>query len=231
MNTQERDQLTIFLQQLGQARAAVKDSEAQMLIDTAVAHQPDAAYLLVQRSLLQDNALQTAQAQIASLQAELQQAKSAASTAPASGNFLDANGWGRAPVAPSYPAAPAPAAAYVAAPGYPQAAPVAAAPSRFQAPSFLTSMATTAAGVAAGAFLFQGIGNLMGHHGSTGLAGASAFGLSEPKAPSALLDSDVPKDGGASDTNATELLSGNDSGDAFGNNDGLDIGGDSSDWA
>ena len=225
MNTQERDQLTTFLQQLGLARATAKDAEAQTLIDSAVARQPDAAYLLVQRSLLQDNALQAAQAQIASLQAELQQVKAAAATAPAGGNFLDANGWGRAPVAPSYGAAPA--AAYAPAPSYPQAAPVAAAPSRFQAPSFLTSMATTAAGVAAGAFLFQGIESLMGHHGSNGsngLAGASAFGLSEPTAPASLLDNNAHKD--------AALPSNDDSVDAFGNDDGLDIGGDSSsDWA
>lgn len=225
MNTQERDQLTTFLQQLGLARATAKDAEAQTLIDSAVARQPDAAYLLVQRSLLQDNALQAAQAQIASLQAELQQVKAAAATAPAGGNFLDANGWGRAPVAPSYGAAPA--AAYAPAPSYPQAAPVAAAPPRFQAPSFLTSMATTAAGVAAGAFLFQGIESLMGHHGSNGsngLAGASAFGLSEPTAPASLLDNNAHKD--------AALPSNDDSVDAFGNDDGLDIGGDSSsDWA
>ena len=222
MNTQERDQLTTFLQQLGLARATAKDAEAQTLIDSAVARQPDAAYLLVQRSLLQDNALQAAQAQIASLQAELQQVKAAAATAPAGGNFLDANGWGRAPVAPSYGAAPA--AAYAPAPSYPQAAPVAAAPPRFQAPSFLTSMATTAAGVAAGAFLFQGIESLIGHHGSNGLAGASAFGLSEPTAPASLLDNNAHKD--------AALPSNDDSVDAFGNDDGLDIGGDSSsDWA
>ena len=226
MNTQERDQLTSFLQQLGQARAAAKDLEAQTLIDNAVARQPDAAYLLVQRSLLQDNALQAAQGQIASLQAELQQAKTAAATVPAGGNFLDANGWGRAPVAPSYAAVPA-TASYGSSPSYPQAAPVAAAPSRFQAPSFLTSMATTAAGVAAGAFLFQGIESLMGHHGSNGsngLAGASAFGLSEPTAPASLLDNNAHKD--------AALPSNDDSVDAFGNDDGLDIGGDSSsDWA
>lgn len=225
MNTQERDQLTTFLQQLALARATAKDAEAQTLIDSAVARQPDAAYLLVQRSLLQDNALQAAQAQIASLQAELQQVKAAAATAPAGGNFLDANGWGRAPVAPSYGAAPA--AAYAPAPSYPQAAPVAAAPPRFQAPSFLTSMATTAAGVAAGAFLFQGIESLMGHHGSNGsngLAGASAFGLSEPTAPASLLDNNAHKD--------AALPPNDDSVDAFGNDDGLDIGGDSSsDWA
>ncbi|MEY2954391.1 MAG: hypothetical protein RLZZ401_2478, partial [Pseudomonadota bacterium] len=200
-----------------------KDTDALAMITEALARQPDAAYLLVQRSLLQDNALQTAQAQITSLQAELQQAKSAASAVPTSGSFLDATGWGRAPVAPSYAAAPA--AAYVAAPSYPQAAPAAVAPSRFQgfqAPSFLTSIATTAAGVAAGAFLFQGIENLMGHHGSNTLAGASApaaaFGLSEPMAAFPPLDS--------------SLLSSDDRVDAFGNDDGLDIGGDSSsDWA
>lgn len=204
MNTPEREQLTTFLQQLGQARAAAKDAEAQSLIDTALARQPDAAYLLVQRCLLQDNALQAAQAQIASLQAEVQQAKPAA-------NFLDANGWGRAPVAPAV----APVAAYAPAPAYPQAVP---APSRFQAPSFLTSMATTAAGVAAGAFLFQGIESLMGHHGSNALAGtpASAFGLSEPTAVTPETAQSV------ADTNT----------DVFGNDDGLDMGGDSSsDWA
>lgn len=230
MNTQERDQLTTFLQQLGQAQATIKDAEAQTLIDTAVARQPDAAYLLVQRSLLQDNALQTAQAQIASLQAELQRAKLAAASAPASANFLDANGWGRAPVAPSFAAAPA--AAYVPPPSYPQVAPVAAATSRFQAPSFLTSVATTAAGVAAGAFLFQGIESLMGHHGNNGLAGASAFGLSEPAVPSSSRDSNLDKDNGATASDDSALLSNDGSGDAFGNSDGLDIGGDSSsDWA
>ena len=188
-------------------------------------------YLLVQRSLLQDNALQTAQAQIASLQAELLQAKSPIAAAPASGNFLDANGWGRAPVAPSYAPAPAPATAYAPAPSYPQAAPVAAAASRFQAPSFLTSVATTAAGVAAGAFLFQGIEGLMGHHGSNGLAGASAFGLSEPKATPAL-DSNLPKDNSPPASTEPAQLSNDTSADAFGNDDGLDIGGDSSnDWA
>jgi len=221
MHIQEREQLSQFLQQLAQAQAGPKDAEAQALIDSAVARQPDAAYLLVQRSLLQDSALQAAQAQIASLQAALQQAQPAP-------RFLDGNAWGRAPVAPAY--APAPPVAQ--APAYPQA-PVAAAPSRFQAPSFLTSMATTAAGVAAGAFLFQGIESLLGHRGagSQALAGAaglgdgaggvnaSAFGLSEPGSPSTPLSALDSRDAGA---------------DAFSLEDSLDSGGagpDSDDWA
>lgn len=228
MNTQERDQLNTFLLQLGQARAGVKDSEAQTLIDNALARQPDAAYLLVQRCLLQDGALQAAQAQISSLQAELQQARQG--SAAGGTGFLDSNAWGRGPAVPSY-VAPSPVAA--SAPGYSQATPMAAAPSRFQAPSFLTGMATTAAGVAAGAFLFQGIESLMGHHGSSGndssashaLGGgsaASAFGLSDPTLPSldnadknSLLSSDATADA-----------------DSFSGDDGMDFGvGDSSDWA
>ncbi|SDP92220.1 hypothetical protein SAMN05216303_11085 [Rhodoferax sp. OV413] len=228
MNTQERDQLTTFLQQLGQARAGVKDSEAQTLIDNALARQPDAAYLLVQRCLLQDGALQAAQAQISNLQAELQQARQG--SAAGGPGFLDSNAWGWAPAVPSY-VAPSPATAP--APGYYQGspAPLAAAPSRFQAPSFLTSMATTAAGVAAGAFLFQGIESLMGHHGSNdssashalgGGSSASAFGLSDPALPA--LDS-VDKNSLVSSDASTDT-------DSFSGDDGMDFGvGDSSDWA
>lgn len=187
MNTSERDQLAQFLQQLTQAQAGAKDAEAQSLISRATAQQPDAAYLLVQRALLQDGAIQVANERIAALEAELNQLKTPARSS--GGGFLDAIGWGRAPV----PNAPAPSSASSYAPSqasqqvasapayYPPAAPVApAAAPGFQAPSFLTSMATTAAGVAAGAFLFQGIGHLMGsgHQGT----GASAFGLGGPQA-------------------------------------------------
>lgn len=190
MNTSEREQLAQFLQQLTQAQAGVKDAEAQSLISRAMVQQPDAAYLLVQRALLQDGAIKVANEHIAALQEELNQLKAPARSS--GGGFLDAIGWGRAPAAPSAPVAPAapppyaapqasqqaalPAAGY-----YPPSAPAApAAAPGFQAPSFLTSMATTAAGVAAGAFLFQGIGHLMG--GGQQHTGASAFGLSGPQA-------------------------------------------------
>jgi hypothetical protein len=218
MHIQEREQLSQFLQQLAQAQAGPKDAEAQALIDSAVARQPDAAYLLVQRSLLQDSALQAAQAQIASLQAALQQAQPAP-------RFLDGNAWGRAPVAPAY--APAPPVAQ--APAYPQA-PVAAAPSRFQAPSFLTSMATTAAGVAAGAFLFQGIENLMGHHSNTS---ASSFGLAESVPAFPSLDSNfigqsdsLARDAGAFTLDAPSSM------DSSGNDEVFDLGDmGGNDWA
>jgi len=177
MNMSEREQLSQFLQQLTQAQAGPKNEEALGMINRAMGQQPDAAYLLVQRALLQDAALKIAQDKIAALQEELNDLKQ---PARGPGGFLDANTWGRAPAQSSVPAS-APAAPMASGYGAPQAAaPVpAAAASGFQVPSFLTSMATTAAGVAAGAFLFQGIGHLFGGHQNNG---ASAFGLSGPQA-------------------------------------------------
>ena len=75
MNTQEREQLIQFLQQLTQAQTAQKDVEADTLIREACIRQTDAAYLLVQRAMLLDQALQNSQAQIARLQEALDQAR------------------------------------------------------------------------------------------------------------------------------------------------------------
>jgi hypothetical protein len=54
MNTQEIQSLESFLNQLVQARGVAKDPQADSLIANAVAQQPDAAYLLVQRALLME---------------------------------------------------------------------------------------------------------------------------------------------------------------------------------
>lgn len=91
MNLQEREQLTHFLQQLTQAQAGQKDAEAEALIRDAGARQADAAYLLVQRALQLEQALQMVQSQASKLQAELEQMRSGARS-----GFLDqANTWGR----------------------------------------------------------------------------------------------------------------------------------------
>lgn len=171
MNLQEREQLTTFLQQLAQAQAGVKDDEAGALIASTFARQADAAYLVVQRALLLDAALQDAQAQIAQLKIQLAQQRPGV---PAPG-FLDASSWGRqpSPVVPTPVMASPPVQAV-------QPAPAAASSRAFQAPGFLSNMATTAAGVAAGAFLFQGINSLVGGHHNPPLAGAHP--LSSPAA-------------------------------------------------
>ncbi len=65
MNRHERDELLQFLQPLLRARATDKDFAAETLILEQCARQPDALYLLVQRTMALEKALQAAQAQLA----------------------------------------------------------------------------------------------------------------------------------------------------------------------
>ena len=176
MSPQELQALENFLAQLTQARAGAKDPQAEARILDAAAHQPDAAYLLVQRAMLLDQALASAQTQIVTLQNQLQAAQ-----AGRSASFMDsANNWG----SHANSAAPNPGfAPQQAAPMQmpPQAQPAQQAPAQPVRSGFfsgglgstLGSVATTAAGVAGGALLFQGIENLF-HHNSGG--GGGFFG-------------------------------------------------------
>jgi hypothetical protein len=192
MSPQENQLLQDFLNQLVQVRGVARDPDADAMIRQAVSSQPDAAYLLVQRALIQEQALNNAKAQIASLQQQVATLQRAGGSGGPASFLNDANAWGNnarsAPLnaygnpisaSSAQPFAPAGQAAaqqaaqqagYAAPAGAPQA--VAARPSPFGGGSFLGTMAATAAGVAGGAFLFQGIGNLMGHHNNAGLDGS-----------------------------------------------------------
>ncbi|WP_238481094.1 DUF2076 family protein [Dyella telluris] len=164
MTPQEQQLIDDFLQRLVAAGSVAKDAQADALIRQRLAAQPDALYLLVQRSLLQQQALDSAKAQIAQLQAQL-------AGQQGGGSFLGgqpAPAWGAAP--PPMPQQPMPQQAMPqqAPPSWRDrlfgSAPAQPAPA---APSFLSQAATTAAGVAGGMFLFDGIENLLGggHHG------------------------------------------------------------------
>lgn len=170
MNLQEREQLSLFLQQLTQVQANQKDAEADALIREACARQPDAGYLLVQRAMQLEHALQAMKAQSSQLQAELEQARAGAQS-----GFLDNNAyaWGKQAPAPAAPLAPAAAQGAAIQPRAPTAAPAAGAASSWGS-GILGNVATTAAGVVAGSFLFQGIESLMGHHNPGGAWGANA---------------------------------------------------------
>lgn len=175
MEYQEREQLGHFLQGLAQARLEQKDRDAEAMIQDACAVQPDAAYLLVQRAMLMEHALSEARATIARLQSELDAGRS-------NRPFLaDNNAWGSAPTLPKAPpfrpaAQPMqPAPALAAAPVPPPQAP--ATP---WGGAFLGTVASTAVGVAAGSFLFQGLGNLFGgHHGATPAPSATTQPLAD----------------------------------------------------
>ena len=161
MNTQEREQLNQLLKPLVEFKLSSKDSEADNLIQAAVQQQPDAAYLLVQRVMLLEHALNSAKARIDELQRQAQSSQA---------GFLGNDPWAQ----PA--AAPVPGVGAYQQPRYAQPAP---APAQPQAAgglfgggsSFLGNVATTAAGVMAGSFLFQGIENMMGHHNGFGGGG------------------------------------------------------------
>jgi uncharacterized protein len=159
MNPQEYEALRSLLSQLVEIHGVKKDPEADLLIREALALQPEATYLLVQRTLLLRAALDEARRRIAAL------------SMPRQGSTSDPF-WG----VTSPPEAIA-AAAALTPPRLNSGVPLASSPaatatassapgsSGAAVPSFLGQAAATAAGVAGGAFLFQGVEDLLGHRG------------------------------------------------------------------
>ena len=172
MQSQERDLITGLFGRLQQFEAQPRDGEAEALIREQVARQPGAPYLLVQTVLVQEQALKAAQERIAELEAK------ASAPVPAAPSFL-----GNAPRLGPW-GAPAAAAAKAAPAAVPSAVPSTRSPLQAAvAPSggggFLRSAMATAAGVAGGALLFEGIRSLMGGSpfggGSTAASGGQAM--------------------------------------------------------
>src|SRR5215210_9022696 len=96
MTPQEKPFLARFIADMAAARAGQKDPEAEALIRDAVSRHPDAAYLLVQRALQLDQALQMREAEVQKLQDALAQAKGG--SGGSGGGFLnDAYAWGSRP--------------------------------------------------------------------------------------------------------------------------------------
>jgi uncharacterized protein len=203
MTPQEQQLLETFLTQLVEVKGIEKDPAANALIAQSVARQPDAAYLLVQRSLLLSAALDDAQARIAQLEA----AAKPAQAAPAAGGFLDPNAWGRrgGSVTPITAGATSVTGAALGRPGVAAAAahPAMAAAPQGGRSSFLGNAASMAAGVVGGAFLFQGINHMMNSGANSQHAKAqepSASALSEPLAePLVPLNDDASFDSASND--------------------------------
>jgi hypothetical protein len=162
MTPDERDLLTRFLQDLARARAGAKDPEAATLISQALNANPDAPYLLVQHTILADQALHAAQDRIAQLEAQIQ-------GAPQGSSFLGGrpSPWGGQAASTSVPPSAPP-------PSQPAYAPGPFSQSGGGLGSFLRTAGTTAAGVAGGELLFSGLSGLFG--GGRGLFGGGGWG-------------------------------------------------------
>lgn len=185
MTPEERNLLTGFLNDLAQARAGTKDAEAETLINRALAANPDAAYLLVQHTILSDQALHQAQDQIAQLKARLQGQQGPAQSASflgGGGQNSGQSGYGYGQ-GPGSTAVPPTGGGYGAPPpGYGAAGYAPPPPQPFSGGgglgSFLRSAGTMAAGVAGGEMLFSGLSGLFGggHGGGFGGGMGGGFG-------------------------------------------------------
>lgn len=192
MQSQERELIIGLFGRLQSFESQPRDGEAEALIRDLVQAQPASSYLLVQTVLVQEQTLKAAQARITELEAKT----AAQPAAPPSflGNAPSLGPWG-AP-AGSQAAAPPPRASVpsTSIPPTPTPAPLPMAPSTrspLQAAvsppqsaggGFLRTAMATAAGVAGGALLFEGIRNLMG---------GSPFGQSAAAQPAPLLPPDA----------------------------------------
>ena len=211
MQSQERDLITSLFGRLQPFESQPRDGEAEALIKDLAARQPAAPYLLVQTVLVQEQALKAAQQRIAELEAN-------AGAAPAASGFLGSapriGPWGAQAAAPDAPRASVPTTRS------PLQAAVAAPPA---GGGFLRTAMATAAGVAGGALLFEGIRGLMGSN-------PGPFGQAATQ-PAPLLPQDSRQQALASDDNPMpEDLRGGEDYDTAAADDSF-TGGSDDDWA
>ncbi|QJI31176.1 DUF2076 domain-containing protein [Pseudomonas sp. ADAK18] len=191
MNSEEQTLIDGLFSRLQQAEtdSAPRDAQAEARIKEHITRQPAAGYFMTQAILVQEAAIKSLDAQnkqqaqqIQQLQDELQQAKSqAAQPAPSSGGFLSSifgggsrdpqpaasapaasgSGW-REPARPGFNSQPAPQQNFgvpqqnYQQPQQPTAAPIGS--------GFLGGALKTAAGVAGGVMLAEGISSLFSHN-------------------------------------------------------------------
>jgi hypothetical protein len=182
MTPQERDLIVQLFNRLQQQANQTKDRDAEALIAQGVTQVPDSPYSLVQTVLIQDMALSEAHNRIQDLESQVAAARAAPPQPPTSflgtarGSVPSAGPWARqAAPAPTPPVQVSPwsPVGQSQAPAPPAMAPLAAPGA---SSGFLRQAATTAAGIAGGALLFQGISSLFGPH-----YGGSMFGGMTPQ--------------------------------------------------
>jgi len=171
MTPQEESMLNDLIGRVEQTQLTEKDPEAEQLLNQRLGRNPNALYILAQTVLVQNYALEQAQAQISQLQQQTQALQQQPAHATSFlGNLLGHRDPAPPPPPPGYGAPPY-AQPWNQAPGYGPPPPAPGGGS-----SFLRTAATTAAGVAAGALAFQGVESLLGGFGhSAGFGGGSGL--------------------------------------------------------
>ncbi|QND55114.1 DUF2076 domain-containing protein (plasmid) [Phyllobacterium sp. 628] len=186
MNADEQKLLSGLFDRTRQAADTPRDAEADRFVSDQIRSQPAAPYLLAQAVIVQEQALNACHERIQTLEAQVKDLQSAAPTQGQSGSLLGSifgssqSGQPSAAPSPSRSSGPwgsaaAPQDAY-APQSQPQQAGRWAAPQPSQGGGFLQGALTTAAGVAGGALMFEGIKNMFGGHSMFGGSGLGASG-------------------------------------------------------
>lgn len=218
MNQQESNLINELFDRIDQSAGQQRDPEAEQLIQQKMAANPHAPYVLAQSTIILQQAVSAAQSKIASLEQQL-----ACAGTSQGGGFLSgvANLFGSPQPAPARPIAPSPVP------------PVQTIPQQMSAPQgggFLQNAMATAAGVAGGALLFQGIENLMGHGGGYGggLGGGAFMGGNQPSevVNNYYMDQGNNPSQGSLDDGETTIADNDNSDFDSGSFDGGDGGGD-----
>jgi hypothetical protein len=195
MTPEERQLITGLFDRMRGFSLAEKDGEAEALIGQQVAALRDAPYMLVQSVLVQEHALQQADARIRELEEQVRELQSAAQPQPAgAGSFLGGLFGSRPAAEPDRAATSVPAMGSRATPpvygnrpvwgqqqpGQQQpGGPFAQAAQQPAGGGFLRSAMATAAGVAGGMLVAGAIGNMLGGShasASTGQPSSDAAG-------------------------------------------------------
>jgi uncharacterized protein len=177
MTPEEQNLIEGLFQRLRQADTNPKDAQAEQLIRAKTAELPSATYLLVQAVLVQEHALANAQAKIADLESQLRTAQAHPAAGAGGGSFLSGVSrlFGNKPQPEAAAPPPLPRQGPVPQQAQSTPPPITVVPQSTPYPStvnlgpssggsFLQSAMATAAGVAGGQLLFQGIESLIGHN-------------------------------------------------------------------
>ena len=199
MSPEERTLISNLFERINQAASAPREPEAEALIADAVKRAPHAPYVMAQAVIVQEEGLKAASKRIEELEAKLRELESRAqpaqSTSFLGGVAANLFGGGRSASGipsvsaqsqpqPQAQAAPQPGSVWNRGPATASPAPMPQQPAYVPQPmaapaggfggggsSFLGSALATAAGVAGGALLYDGLKSAFGSHGSSMLGG------------------------------------------------------------
>ncbi|WP_045836514.1 DUF2076 domain-containing protein [Hyphomicrobium sp. 99] len=227
MNAEEKQLIEDLFARLRNFDGGDKDLEAQALIQDLVRRSPDAPYYLAQTVIVQQQAVERAEARIRELEGALRQQQQQTGRG---GSFL---GGASVPQSGSRYASSPQAAPSDAVPPAQPSSPWGSPARPAGGGGFLSSALSTAAGVAGGVFLADGIRSLFGG-GAGGQAWAGGGGASaadqktidnlQDQAQDADDDRDqAQRDLADADATQDDMQDAQDDDDSWGNNDDFDV--------